>query len=77
MGTATVGDGYELDAIASVVIGGASLAGGTGSTTKTLIGAFLMGILLNVMNLLGIASYPQMVFKGIIIVVAVLANRND
>lgn len=77
MGTATVGDGYELDAIASVVIGGASLAGGTGSTTKTLIGAFLMGILLNVMNLLGIASYPQMVFKGIVIVVAVLANRND
>lgn len=77
MGTATVGDGYELDAIASVVICGASLAGGTGSTTKTLIGAFLMGILLNVMNLLGIASYPQMVFKGIIIVVAVLANRND
>ena len=77
MGTATVGDGYELDAIASVVIGGASLAGGTGSTTKTLIGAFLMGILLNVMNLLGIASYPQMVFKGIIIVVAVLANRNE
>lgn len=77
MGTATVGDGYELDAIASVVIGGASLSGGTGSTVKTLIGAFLMGILLNVMNLLGIASYPQMVFKGIIIVVAVLANRND
>ena len=77
MGTATVGDGYELDAIASVVIGGASLSGGTGGAVKTLIGAFLMGILMNVMNLLGIASYPQMVFKGIIIVAAVLANRND
>lgn len=77
MGTATVGDGYELDAIASVVIGGALLSGGKGSAVKTMVGAFLMGILLNVMNLLGIASYPQMVFKGIIIVVAVLANRND
>ncbi len=77
MGTATVGDGYELDAIAAVVIGGASLSGGTGGAVKTLIGAFLMGILMNVMNLLGIASYPQMVFKGIIIVAAVLANRND
>lgn len=77
MGTATVGDGYELDAIASVVIGGASLSGGTGSTFRTLAGAFLMGILLNVMNLMGIASYPQMVFKGIIIVVAVLANRSE
>lgn len=77
MGTATVGDGYELDAIASVVIGGASLSGGTGSAVKALIGAFLMGILVNIMNLMGIASYPQMVFKGIIIVAAVLANRDE
>ncbi|MDO4276294.1 MAG: ABC transporter permease [Eubacteriales bacterium] len=77
MGTATVGDGYELDAIASVVVGGATLSGGVGSVTKTLIGAFLMGVLMNIMNLMGIASYPQMILKGIIIVGAVLANRND
>lgn len=76
MGTATVGDGYELDAIASVVVGGAALSGGVGSVTKTLIGAFLIGVLMNIMNLMGIASYPQMILKGIIIVVAVLANKN-
>jgi len=77
MGTATVGDGYELNAIASVVVGGATLSGGVGSVSKTVVGAFLMGILMNIMNLMGIASYPQMILKGIIIVCAVLANRGD
>lgn len=77
MGTATVGEGYELDAIASVVVGGATLSGGKGSPTKTLLGAFLMGALVNILNLLGIASYPQMIIKGIIIVAAVLLNRDD
>lgn len=76
MGTATVGEGYELDAIASVVVGGATLSGGVGSVTKTLIGAFLMGVLINIMNLMGVASYPQMILKGIIIVMAVLAHRD-
>lgn len=76
MGTATVGDGYELDAIASVVVGGAILSGGVGTVGKTLIGAFIMGVLVNIMNLMGIASYPQMILKGIIIVAAVLANRD-
>ncbi len=77
MGTATVGEGYELDAIAAVVVGGATLSGGVGSPTKTLIGAFLMGVLGNILNLVGIASYPQMIIKGIIIVAAVLMNRRD
>ncbi len=77
MGTATVGEGYELDAIASVVVGGATLSGGVGSVGKTIIGAFLMGVLMNIMNLMGIASYPQMILKGIIIVAAVLANRDN
>ncbi len=75
MGTSQVGDGYEMDAIAAVVVGGATLAGGRGSIAKTLIGAFLIGVLMNIMNLMGIASYPQMVIKGIIIILAVLANR--
>lgn len=77
MGTATVGDGYETDAIASVVVGGASLSGGVGSVTKTIIGAFLIGVLTNIMNLMGIATYPQMVLKGIIIVIAVLINNKQ
>lgn len=75
MGTATVGDGYEMDAIASVVIGGASMSGGTGSVTKTIIGAMLMGVLYNIMNLMGIASYPQMIVKGIVIILAVLLYK--
>lgn len=75
MGTATVGDGYEMDAIASVVIGGASMNGGSGSITKTIIGAMLMGVLYNIMNLMGIASYPQMIVKGVVIVLAVLLYK--
>ncbi len=70
MGTATVGDGYEMDAIASVVIGGASMNGG-----KTIVGAMLMGVLYNIMNLMGIASYPQMIVKGVVIVLAVLLYK--
>lgn len=75
MGTATVGDGYEMDAIAAVVIGGASMNGGSGSIVKTIIGAMLMGVLYNIMNLMGIASYPQMILKGIVIVLAVLLYK--
>ena len=75
MGTATVGDGYEMDAIASVVIGGASMSGGSGSITKTIIGAMLMGVLYNIMNLMGIASYPQMIVKGVVIILAVLLYK--
>lgn len=75
MGTATVGDGYEMDAIASVVIGGASMSGGSGSVTKTIIGAMLMGVLYNIMNLMGIASYPQMIVKGVVIILAVLLYK--
>jgi len=74
MGTALVGQGYELDAIASVVVGGAPLTGGSGTVFNTVIGAFIIGILNNIMNLLGVAAYPQMIVKGFIILVAVLAR---
>jgi ribose transport system permease protein len=75
MGTALVGQGFELDAIAAVVVGGASLAGGTGTVLNTLMGAFIIGILANIMNLMGIAAYPQMIIKGVIILAAVLIRR--
>lgn len=77
MGTALVGMGYELDAIASVVIGGAALVGGSGTVLNTVIGAFIIGILNNILNLLGVASYPQMIVKGLIILVAVLARGKE
>ena len=69
------GDGYELDAIAAVVLGGTSLAGGKGKITGTIIGALIIGILSNALNLLDVSSYFQMIAKGIVILIAVLADR--
>jgi ribose transport system permease protein len=77
LGTALVGQGYELDAIAAVVIGGASMNGGTGTVTNTILGAFIIGFLNNILNLMGVAAYPQMIIKGVIIVAAVIWKRNN
>lgn len=74
-GEPIAGTGYELDVIASVVIGGTSLMGGRGGVWGTLIGALLIGTINNGMNLLGISSYWQLVVKGGIIVGAVLLDR--
>ena len=71
----TAGAGYELDAIAAVVIGGTSLAGGRGWLIGTLIGAVLLGVLNNGLNLLGVSSFYQQVIKGTIILLAVLMDR--
>ena len=72
---ATAGVGYELDVIASVVIGGTSLSGGRGSVWSTLVGALLIGTINNAMNLLEISSNYQAVVKGVIIVAAVVLDR--
>ncbi|QEK10991.1 ribose ABC transporter permease [Crassaminicella thermophila] len=71
------GVGYELDAIAAVVLGGTSLAGGAGSILGTIIGALIIGILNNALNLLNVSSYYQMIAKGIVIAIAVLSDRKD
>jgi D-xylose transport system permease protein len=73
----TVGTLMELDAIAAVVIGGTSLMGGAGSVLGSIIGAFLIGTLNNGMDLLGVNSNYQMVFKGIIIIVAVWSDSRS
>ena len=65
---------YELDAIAAVVIGGTSLLGGSGSVVGTLIGALIMGVLRNGLNLLDVSSYLQQVAIGGVIIVAVLMD---
>ncbi len=70
-GQPTAGLGYELQAIAAVVIGGGSLQGGAGSVIGTLIGAFIMGLLSNGSDLLGINPYWQQVTIGAVIIVAV------
>ena len=69
------GTGYELDVIAAVVIGGTSLMGGRGGVWGTLIGALLIGVINNGMNLLGISPFFQLVVKGLIIIGAVLLDR--
>lgn len=71
-GSATVGNGQELDAIAACVIGGASLAGGRGFVVKTVIGALVLALIGNIMNLMAVPSYPQDIIKGFIIIAAVL-----
>ncbi|OPH60041.1 ribose ABC transporter permease [Paenibacillus ferrarius] len=69
--SALVGNGYELDAIAAVVIGGTSLAGGRGVIWGTLIGAIIMGVIRNGLNLLNVSPYYQLIIIGIVIVAAV------
>lgn len=73
LGTASpvAGEGYDMDAIASVVIGGTSVAGGAGSVLKTVIGVLLMSVINNSFNLLGVDMYFQYIFKGLIILIAV------
>lgn len=71
----TAGTGYELDAIAAVVLGGTSLAGGKGRITGTLIGALIIGTLNNGLNILNVSSFYQQVVKGIVILLAVLMDR--
>ncbi|WP_372424740.1 ABC transporter permease [Salinarimonas chemoclinalis] len=70
------GVAYELDAIAAVVIGGTSLAGGVGRVTGTLIGALLIGVVNNGLDLMGVESYYQLVIKGMLIVAAVMLDQS-
>lgn len=65
------GVGYELDAIAAVVIGGASLAGGSGKATGTLVGAMLLAVIRNGLNLLNVSSFWQQIVIGLVIALAV------
>jgi ribose/xylose/arabinose/galactoside ABC-type transport system permease subunit len=69
-----IGIGYETDAIAACVIGGASFAGGLGTIPGTVVGIIIIGLIYNGMNLLGISSYWQTIMKGLLIVAAVLLD---
>ncbi|WP_100065231.1 ABC transporter permease [Miniphocaeibacter massiliensis] len=72
---ATLGTGYELDAIAAVAVGGTSMSGGRGRITGTLTGILIIAVLNNGLNILGVSSYYQDVIKGMVILVAVLLDR--
>jgi ribose transport system permease protein len=71
----SAGMGYELDAIAAVVIGGASLIGGVGTVGGTIIGAFIMGVLRNGLNLLNVSPFWQQIAIGVVIVLAVYLDQ--
>lgn len=71
----TAAIGYETNAIAATVIGGASLAGGRGKATNTLIGILIIAIIGNLLNLLGVSDHLQQIVTGLIIIAAVLADR--
>lgn len=71
----TAGESYELDAIAAVVLGGTSLTGGRGWIFGTLVGALIIGVLNNGMNLIGVSSFFQQIVKGVVILLAVLIDR--
>lgn len=75
VGQPTAGTGLELDVIAAVVIGGTSLMGGKGSIGGTFIGVLIMSMIVNIFNLLGLSSYYQSIFMGLIIVLALIMNQ--
>jgi ribose/xylose/arabinose/galactoside ABC-type transport system permease subunit len=75
VGTPTGGNSLEMDSIAAVVIGGTSFNGGIGSVSGVIIGVFVLGIINNILDLMNVPSYPQMMLKGAIIVAAVILSK--
>ena len=73
-GNPSVGEGYELDAIAACVIGGVSMSGGSGSVIGTVIGVLILGVISNGFDILGISSNYQRIMKGLVILFAVLID---
>ncbi|MDR0377028.1 MAG: ABC transporter permease [Spirochaetaceae bacterium] len=71
----TAGDGYELDAVASSVIGGTSTMGGEGAVAGTFIGAFIIGVLRNGLNLIGVSPFIQKIVIGVVIVTSVFLDK--
>ncbi|MBZ9635372.1 ABC transporter permease subunit [Clostridium sp. FP1] len=71
------GVGFELDAISAVVLGGTSLAGGEGSVVGTIIGALIIGVLNNGLNLMNVSPFYQAIVKGLVILLAVMAEKKN
>lgn len=76
-GQPNAGIGFELDAIAAVVMGGSAITGGRGSILGTLIGALMLGVLNNGLNMMGVSPYLQNIIKGVIILLAIYISRNN
>ena len=74
---ASAGSGFEMDAIASVIVGGTSMSGGRGSIVGTVFGTLIVAVMNNLLNLIGVDPYLSAAFKGAIIIGAVLLQRKD
>lgn len=77
VGAPVSGDGKELDAVAATVVGGTSLFGGVGTAGGTFVGAVILGVLSNILNLTGVSPHAQYLFRGALIVLAVLLQRHQ
>ena len=77
MDYANAGSGYEMDAIAAVVVGGTSMSGGRGSIVGTVLGMLIIAVMNNLLNLMGVPPFLREAFKGFIVIAAVLLQRKD
>ena len=77
MAYANAGSGYEMDAIAAVVVGGTSMSGGKGSIGGTVLGMLIIAVMNNLLNLMGVPPFLREAFKGAIVIVAVLLQRKE
>ncbi|MEA4998153.1 MAG: ABC transporter permease [Candidatus Limiplasma sp.] len=77
MDYANAGSGYEMDAIAAVIIGGTSMSGGRGSVLGTVLGMLILAVMNNLLNLIGVPPFLREAFKGVIVVAAVLLQKKD
>lgn len=77
MDYANAGSGYEMDAIAAVVVGGTSMSGGKGSIRGTVLGMLIIAVMNNLLNLMGVPPFLREAFKGAIVIVAVLLQRKE
>ena len=77
MDFANAGSGYEMDAIAAVVVGGTSMAGGKGSLVGAFVGMLIIGVMNNILNTVGVPTFLCEAVKGLIIIFAVLLQKKD
>lgn len=77
MDYANAGSGYEMDAIAAVIVGGTSMAGGKGTIAGTVVGVLIIAVVNNLLNLLGVPPFLREAFKGVIVIVAVLLQKKE
>lgn len=77
MDYANAGSGYEMDAIAAVIVGGTSMAGGRGSIAGSVLGVLIIAVMNNLLNLLGVPPFLREAFKGFIVIGAVLLQKKE